>query len=138
MDSIGTYAGMRPDKNAKEMNISQLTPQQSQFEGVKLNNVRNVAPGLYTPLDKTQPEFNDTIFRTTLAQVLPAKGEPQAIVFGRPELPQNDFMYPQQGYARGQQMGLASDADKPMNKKVMPIAGFYDQDVVNVLGGLKA
>ncbi len=138
MDSIGTYAGIKPIKNAKQANISQLTPQQSQFEGVKLNNVRNIAPGLYTPLEKTQPEFNDTIFRTTLAQVLPAKGEPQAIVFGRPELPKNDFMYPQQGYARGQMMGLASDADKPMNGKVLPIAGSYDQDVVNVLGGLKA
>jgi len=138
MDSIGTYAGIKPIKNAKQANISQLTPQQSQFEGVKLNNVRNVAPGYYTPLQKTIPEFNDTLFRTTLAQVLPAKGEHEAIAFGRPELPKNDFMYPQQGYARGQMMGLASDADKPMNKKIMPIAGFYDQDVVNVLGGLKA
>lgn len=138
MDSIGTYAGMRPNKNAKEMNVAQLSPQQSQFEGVKLNNVRNIAPGLYTPLVKNIPEFNDTIFRSTLAQVLPAKGEAEAIAFGRPELPKNDYMYTNQGYARGQKMGLATDADKPINGKVMPIAGFFDQDIVNVLGGLKA
>jgi len=29
------------------------------------------------------------------------------------------------------------DVNKPMDLPIMPIAGFYDQDMVNVLGNLK-
>ena len=46
-------------------------------------------------------------------------------------------MYPNQGYARHQQLGLASDADKPIDLPIMPIAGFYNPDMVNTFGNLK-
>ena len=93
--------------------------------------------GVDTPVGKLPTEFNDTIFRSTLKQVLPVKGQPEAVTYGRPESEKNGYMYPQQGYARHQQIGLATDVNKPMDLPIMPIAGFYDPDMVNVLGNLK-
>ena len=135
VDAIGIYAGIKPLKNAREPNFSDMNPAMNMF--VEKNNmVRNHMPGYFTVPSKTQPEFNDTLFRSTLKQVLPVKGQPDAVRYGRVELPKNDYMYPQQGYARHQPLGLATDHDKPMDRPIMPLAGFYNPDMVNVLGNL--
>lgn len=135
VDAIGMYAGIKPLKNAREPNFTDMNPAMNMF--VEKNNmVRNHMPGYFTPPSKTPPEFNDTLFRSTLKQVLPVKGQPDAVRYGRVELPKNDYMYPQQGYARGQPLGLATDHDKPMDRPIMPLAGFYNPDMVNVLGNL--
>ena len=134
-DSNGLYAGIKPLKNAREPNFTDMNPAMNMF--VEKNNmVRNHTPGYFTPPSKTSPEFNDTLFRSTLKQVLPVKGQPDAVRYGRVELPKNDYMYPQQGYARHQPLGLATDHDKPMDRPIMPLAGFYSPDMVNVLGNL--
>ena len=135
VDSIGLYAGINPLKNAKEMNFQDMNPPMSQFVS-KNNNLRNHAPGIFTPVSKTPSEFNDTVFRSTLKQVLPLKAETGSVIYGRAELPANDWMYVNQGYARGQPLGLATDGNKPMDRPVMGITGFYDINMVNVLGGL--
>ena len=136
VDSIGLYAGIKPVKGAKEFSYFDYSPSMTMTEGIQNNNVRNHTPGYFTPVGKLPTEFNDTIFRSTLKQVLPVKGQPEAVIYGRPESDKNSYMYPQQGYARKQPLGLASDADKPMDLPIMPIAGFYNQDMVNVLGNL--
>jgi hypothetical protein len=46
-------------------------------------------------------------------------------------------MYVNQGYARHQPLGLATDVDKPMDLPIAPIAGFYNINMVNVFGNLK-
>lgn len=135
VDSIGLYAGINPLKNAREPNHQDMNPAMSQFVS-KNNNVRNHVPGYFSPPSKTPSEFNDTIFRSTLKQVLPLKAEAGGVIYGKPELPANDWMYVNQGYARGQPLGLATDHNKPMDKPIMPIAGFYNADMLNVLGGL--
>lgn len=135
VDAIGIYAGIKPLKNAREPNFSDMNPAMNMF--VEKNNmVRNHMPGYFTVPSKTQPEFNDTLFRSTLKQVLPVKGQPDDVRYGRVELPKNDYMYVNQGYARGQPLGLATDHDKPMDRPIMPLAGFYNPDMVNVLGNL--
>jgi hypothetical protein len=45
-------------------------------------------------------------------------------------------MYPQQGYARNQPLGLAFDPEHPLNLTPMPIAGYYDTTQTNVFGNL--
>ena len=136
VDPVGLFAGVRPLKNAREANYADQTPAMSQF--VEKNNmVRNHAPGYFQPPPKMFTELSDVIFRSTLKQVLPVKGEVGTVRFGRSELPKNDYMYPAQGYARGQKPGLASDGNKPMNLPVMPLAGYYDPSMLNVLGGVK-
>jgi len=135
VDAIGMYAGIKPFKNAREPNYSDMNPAMNMF--VEKNNmVRNHMPGYFTVPSKTQPEFNDTLFRSTLKQVLPVKGQPDAVRYGRVELPKNDYMYPSQGYARHQKLGLATDNNKPIDRPIMPLAGFYNPDMVNVLGNL--
>ncbi len=137
VDAIGLYAGIRPNKGAKEFSYFDYSPSQNMFEGIKNNNVRNPTPGYFTPVGKLPTEFNDTIFRSTLKQVLPVKGQPEAVIYGKHESEKNGWQYVNQGFARHQPLGLATDADKPMNLPIMPIAGFYNPDMVNVLGNLK-
>ncbi len=137
MDALGLYAGIKPMKGAKEFSYFDYSPTTNMFEGIKNNNVRNPTAGYFTPVPKLPTEFNDTIFRSTLKQVLPVKGQPEAVRYGRPETDKNAYMYPHQGYARHQNLGLATDADKPMDLPVMPIAGSFNPDLVNVLGNLK-
>jgi hypothetical protein len=135
VDAVGLYAGIKPLKNAREPNFTDMNPAMS-MNVEKNNMVRNHMPGYFTVPSKTQPEFNDTLFRSTLKQVLPVKGQPDAVRYGRVELPKNDYMYVNQGYARHQPLGLATDHDKPMDRPIMPLAGFYNPDMVNVLGNL--
>ena len=135
VDAVGLYAGIKPFKNAREPNFSDMNPAMNMF--VEKNNmVRNHMPGYFTVPSKTQPEFNDTLFRSTLKQVLPVKGDINSVRYGRVELPKNDYAYPSQGYARGQKLGLATDHNKPIDRPIMPIAGFFDPNMVNVLGNL--
>jgi hypothetical protein len=133
----GLYAGIKPNKGASEFSYSDYTPKMNMFEGIKNNNVRNPTPGYFRPIEKLPTEFNDTIFRSTLKQVLPVKGQPEAVTYGRPESEKNGWQYVNQGYARHQSLGLASDSDKPMDLPIMPIAGFYNFDMVNTFGNLK-
>ena len=136
VDTNGMYAGITPFKNAREPNFSDMNPAMSMF--VEKNNmVRNHMPGYFIVPSKTQPEFNDTIFRSTLKQVLPVKGQPDAVRYGRVESDKNAYMYPSQGYARNQPLGLATDHNKPMDRPIMPLAGFFDANMVNVLGNLQ-
>ena len=132
----GLYAGIKPNKGATEFSYFDYEPKMNMFEGIKNNNVRNPTPGYFTPVGKLPTEFDDTIFRSTLKQVLPVKGQPEAVTYGRPETEKNGWMYPNQGYARHQQLGLACDSDKPIDLPIMPIAGSFNQDLVNVLGNL--
>lgn len=132
----GLYAGIKPTAGATEFGYSEYTPKMNMFNNL-LNNVRNPTPGYFEPVGKLPSEFNDTIFRSTLKQVLPVKGQSEAVRFGRPETDKNSYMYPNQGYARHQEKGLSSDANKPVDLPVAPIAGFYNPNMVNVLGNLK-
>lgn len=136
-DTVGLYAGIRPIKNASEYGYFDMNVGGTSFAGNNAPTMRNIAPGYFTPPPKPQREFNDVIFRSTLAQVLPLVGRNDTVRFGKCESDKNAYMYPSQGYARGQQKGLAYDADKPIDGNVMPITGFYNINQTNVLGGLK-
>ena len=135
VDAVGLYAGIKLFKNASEPTYSDMMPPMNQFEGIKNNPVRNIE-GYFTPPDKTPREFNDTIFRSTLKQVLPLKSEMESIKYSRPSTDLNGGMYVNQGYASHQPMGLATDANKPMDRPILPIAGYYNIEDVNVLGNL--
>jgi len=134
-DVVGMFAGIRPLKNASEFGYSYYSPSMSQFDD-KLNHIRNPTPGYNTPPSKTPREMEFTMYRSTLNQVLPQKGEPESVRFGKPMSDLNSHMYPQTGYARHQNVGLAY-TQKPINGPIMPISGFFDQDQLNTLGGLK-
>lgn len=135
VDVVGMTAGIRPLKNASEFGYSDYSPSMAQFDD-KLNQLRKPAPGYNTPPSKTPREMEFTMYRSTLNQVLPQKGEPEAVRFGKPTSDLNSHMYPHTGYARHQNVGLAF-TQKPIDGPIMPIAGFYEPDMLNVLGNLK-
>ena len=137
-DSIGLYAGIKPFKNASEPGYFDMNVGGTSFHSHNAPVVRDIAPGYFTPPPKPQRDLNDTLSRSTLAQVLPLVGREDSVRFGRCETSKTAYMYPSQGFARGQKMGLATDSDKPVDGPVMPIAGFYNINQSNVLGGLRS
>lgn len=134
-DIIGMYSGIRPFKGAAEPTYFSMHPGGLGFEP-KNNNVRDPAPGMYVPLTKHPDQFTPNLQTKTMHGVLHCKGQPEAVRFGRPDTSLTTGMYPQQGYARHQALGLATDFNKPMNTPVMPLAGFYNPDALNSLGNL--
>lgn len=97
---------------------------------------RAVFSGMNEPLGKTPDVFTDVVFPNPMRGVLHCKGQPESVKYSRPETSLTGGMYPNQGYARHQKRGLATDFNKPMNLPVMPKPGFYNPDAPNVLGGL--
>jgi hypothetical protein len=135
VDVIGMYSGIRPFKGAREPTYLTMDTGGMGFEP-KTNNVRDPAPGMYTRISKPPDQFTPNLQTKSMHGVLHCKGQPEAVKYGRHESSLTACMYPHQGYARHQPLGLATDFDKPMNGPVMPLAGFYNPDASNVLGGL--
>ena len=121
---------------AQEGNYSEYTPRQATNElDIRNNNVRMPLEGLGDRL--TFPRaLNDTVSaRNPMKQLLNLDFNPNN-KFSRVEASKTASMYPQQGYARGQPLGLAFDPEHPLNLPIMPIAGFYDITQKNILGNL--
>lgn len=137
VDVFGLRNGINPVKGFQELNYSDLTPQMNLSDDIKNANFRTPSKGVFIPLEKTTRELEQTCYRSTLKQVLPAKGLAEAVTYGRVERPKNDYIQVSQGFARHQHKGLAYDACKPLDDPIMPIAGSFNQDLVNVLGNLK-
>lgn len=128
------YAGIRPSKFAKEPSFFDMSVPSAMFEGIKNNNVRQPASGIFTPVSKTPSILTDVVFRSTMKSALYAKGQPEAITYGRVESDKNAYMYPSQGYARDQPKGLATNMRQPMKGAIMPIAGFFNPNELNIFG----
>ena len=135
VDIIGMYSGIRPFKGAREPTFFDMDVGGMGFEP-KNNNVRNPAAGFYDRVSKHPDQFTPNLQTKSMHGVLPCKGEPEAVKYTRHESSLTAGMYPPTGYVRHQQLGLATDFDKPMNTPVMPIPGFYNPDAPNVLGNL--
>jgi hypothetical protein len=136
VDAIGLYSGMRPMRGARESTYFDLAPSAGPYPSKNAGG-RDPAPGMYELLEKHPDQFTPVLSTKSMHGVLPCKGQPEAVRLGRFESSLTGGMYPQTGYARHQKPGLAIDHDKPMHGAVMPIAGFYNQDVPNVLGSVR-
>ncbi len=125
-----------PMDNTKALNIAELSvPVSTEYNHV--NKSRKVAAGIYTPIPKPSPDILRTGLRNQMEMVLPAKGLRELVTYGRPERPKNDYIQAPSGYARNQAKGLQYDPKHPIDGPITPIAGFYDPDMLNTLGGLK-
>ena len=121
---------------ASEFNFSEFQPRQATNElSVRNNNVRSPLEGLGERLTFPR-DLNDTVSaRNPTKQLLNLDFNPSNR-FSRVEASKTAGMYPQQGYARNQPLGLAFDPEHPLNLPIMPIAGFYDTTQKNILGNL--
>lgn len=131
------YATLGAAFGSSEVTYSDYTPRQATNElNLKNNNVRDAIEGLKDPIGKPPRDLNDSVSaRNSSKQVLNYDYDPSRR-FSRPEASKTAGMYPQQGFARNQPLGLAFDPAHPLNEKIMPIAGFYDTNKVNVFGNL--
>ena len=131
------YATLGAAFGSSEVTYSDYTPRQATNElNLKNNNVRDAIEGLRDPIGKPPRDLNDSVSaRNSSKQVLNYDYDPSRR-FSRPEASKTAGMYPQQGYARNQPLGLAFDPAHPLNEKIMPIAGFYDTNKVNIFGNL--
>jgi hypothetical protein len=131
------YATLGAAYGSSESNFSDITPRQSTNElNLKNNNIRDPIEGLNDLIGKLPRDLNDVVSaRNSAKQVLNLDYDPSRR-FSRPEASRTAGMYPQQGYARNQPMGLAFDPQHPLNEKIMPIAGYYDTNRNNIFGNL--
>ena len=130
------YSTLNGAFGAQEGNYSEYFPRQSTNElNIKNNNVRSPLEGLGDRLTFPR-DLNDTVSaRNPAKQLLNLDFNPSQH-FSRVEASRTAGMYPQQGYARNQPLGLAFDPEHPLNLPVMPIAGYYDTMQKNILGNL--
>jgi hypothetical protein len=131
------YANLGAAFGSSEVTYSEYTPRQSTNElNLKNNNVRDPIEGLTNLIGKLPRDLNDTVSaRNSAKQALNLDYDPSRR-YSRPEASKTAGMYPQQGYARNQPMGLAFDPQHPLNEKIMPIAGYYDTNRNNIFGNL--
>ena len=131
------YATLGAAFGSSELTYSEYIPRQSTNElNLKNNNVRDPIEGLNDLIGKLPRDLNDVVSaRNSAKQALNLDYDPSRR-FSRPEASQTAGMYPQQGYARNQPMGLAFDPQHPLNEKIMPIAGYYDTNRNNIFGNL--
>ncbi|AYR04632.1 hypothetical protein CpVVM_17 [Chrysochromulina parva virophage Moe] len=131
------YATLGAAFGSSELTYSEYTPRQSTNElNLKNNNVRDPIEGLNDLIGKLPRDLNDVVSaRNSAKQALNLDFDPSRR-FSRPEASKTAGMYPQQGYARNQPMGLAFDPQHPLNEKIMPIAGYYDTNRNNMFGNL--
>ena len=130
------YSTLNGAFGAQEFNYSDFTTRQSTNElNIRNNNIRNPLEGLGERLTFPR-DLNDTVSaRNSVKQLINLDFNPSNR-FSRVEASKTAGMYPQQGYARDQPLGLAFDPQHPLNRPIMPIAGFYDITQKNILGNL--
>jgi hypothetical protein len=136
IDKVGMYAGMNPVKGMMPLNYADLTPSMNMYDNISNNNVRDVAPDILKPVSKMPRELNDILGRDPTDKVLSGKPDRECVTVGKPESSLTGGMMVNQGYARHQKLGLAVQNDRVLDGPIMPIAGFFDADMVNGLGGL--
>jgi len=131
------YATLGAAFGSSESNFSDITTRQATNDlNIKNNNVRDPIEGLTDLIGKLPRDLNDTVSaRNSAKQAINLDFDPSRR-FSRPEASKTAGMYPQQGYARNQPMGLAFDPQHPLNQKIMPIAGYYDTNRNNIFGNL--
>lgn len=130
------YSTLNGAFGAQEYNFSEITTRQATNElDIRNNNIRSPLEGLGESLTFPR-DLNDTVSaRNSMKQMLNLDFNPSNR-FSRVEASKTAGMYPQQGYARNQPLGLAFDPQHPLNLPIMPIAGFYDTTQKNILGNL--
>ena len=95
----------------------------------------------------TKPVENGTCLRQSVLLtnmggvrgVKPCKGASSVVggasyILRRPAISALGGLYPQQGYARSQQKGLAFQAEKPINQPLLPLADCFNAGLNSTLG----
>tara|TARA_R110000850_G_scaffold273478_1_gene409993 strand:- start:237 stop:653 length:417 start_codon:yes stop_codon:yes gene_type:complete len=137
LDKTGMYAGMNQILGINPLNYSDLTPPMSQFDNISNNYVRNIAPDILKPIEKMTRDLNPILGRDPTQRVLSGKPERECMILGKDYTSLTGGIDVNQGYARHQKPGLSIQHDRILDGPIMPLAGFFDPDMLNGLGGLE-
>ena len=134
MINTGLYAGMIPLAGQLEQNYSDITPLRGSALDPYQDNLNPIAQGINDQMGKQSAKPVE--LRNLAEQQRPLIPEPDGLIVGKKESSLTEGMQPPTGYARNQKKGMVFTSRFPIDAPVMPIAGFYDINRLNVLGNL--
>jgi hypothetical protein len=136
MINTGIYAGLVPIAGQLEQNFSDMTPLRGSALDPYQDNLTEVGAGMRDRMPKLPSELTPVVLRNLAEQQRPLIPEPDGLIMGKKETSLTGGMMPPTGYARNQKKGLVYTSRFPIDAPIMPIAGFYDTNRLNVLGNL--
>jgi hypothetical protein len=134
MINNGMYAGLVPIAGQLEQSFSDLTPLRGSALDPYQDNLTEVGAGMRDAMGKQIAKPVE--LRNLAEQQRPLIPEPDGLIMGKKETSLTGGMMPPTGYARNQKKGLVYTSRFPIDRPIMPIAGFYDINRLNVLGNL--
>tara|TARA_Y100001973_G_C4964178_1_gene216408 strand:+ start:138 stop:545 length:408 start_codon:yes stop_codon:yes gene_type:complete len=134
MINTGIYAGLIPIANQLEQNFSDMTPLRGSALDPYQDNLMPIAEGINDAMGKQMAKPVE--LRNLAEQQRPLIPEPDGLIMGKKDTSLTAGMVAPTGYARNQKKGLVYTSRFPIDAPIMPIAGFYDTNRLNVLGNL--
>jgi hypothetical protein len=136
MINTGVYAGMIPIANQLEQSFSDLTPLRGSALDPYQDNLNPIGNGMRDAMAKLPSELTPVVLRNLAEQQRPLIPEPDGLIMGKKETSLTAGIQAPTGYARNQKKGMVFTSRFPIDAPIMPIAGFYDTNRLNVLGNL--
>ena len=136
MINTGIYAGMIPIEGELEPTYSDITPLMGTSLDSYQDNLNPVAKGIRDVMPKLPSELTPVILRNMAEQQRPLIPEPDGLIVGKKETSLTGGIQAPSGYARNQNKGMVFTSRFPIDAPIMPVAGFYDINRLNVLGTL--
>lgn len=136
MINTGVYAGMIPIEGQLEENYSDMTPLRGSALDPYQDNLNPVAKGVRDVMPKLPSELTPVVLRNMAEQQRPLIPEPDGLIVGKKDSSLTAGIQAPSGYARNQNKGMVFTSRFPIDAPIMPIAGFYDINRLNVLGNL--
>jgi hypothetical protein len=136
MINNGVYAGMIPIQGQLEPIYSDITPLMGSSLDPYQDNLNPIGNGMRDRMPKLPSELTPVVLRNMAEQQRPLIPEPDGLIIGKKDSSLTEGMQPPSGYARNQKKGMVFTSRFPIDAPIMPIAGFYDINRLNVLGNL--
>ena len=136
MINNGVYAGMIPIQGQLEQNYSDITPLRGAALDPYQDNLNPIGEGMRDKMEKLPSELTPVVLRNLAEQQRPLIPEPDGLIVGKKDSSLTAGIQPPSGYARNQNKGMVFTSRFPTDAPIMPIAGFYDINRLNVLGNL--
>jgi len=136
MINTGVYAGMIPIENQLEQNYSDLTPLRGSALDPYQDNLNAIGNGMRDRMPKLPSELTPVVLRNLAEQQRPLIPEPDGLIVGKKDSSLTEGVQAPTGFARNQKKGMVFTSRFPIDAPIMPIAGYYDINRLNVLGNL--
>ena len=136
MINTGLYSGMVPIAGQLEQNFSDMTPLRGSTLDPYQDNLTEIGAGMRDKMEKLPSELTPVVLRNLAEQQRPLIPEPDGLIVGKKDSSLTEGIQAPTGFARNQKKGMVFSSRFPIDAPIMPIAGYYDINRLNVLGNL--